>query len=126
MRDQELESLKRKRLSELKKRFNFQESASIKKNIKSKRNPQATLNKAFKDRAWEVFNFAKVQFPQAMPRITNTLTHLISSGKITSLNGEELHRFLQKCGLRVKLNTTIKFAEKGQLRPLREKLTESS
>jgi DNA-binding TFAR19-related protein (PDSD5 family) len=118
MSDSELAAIRQKKLREIQKRF------SVKKNQPDTTGPKDVLNKIFKDRAWEVFNSATVQFPVEMSKVKKILTELAVSGKITQVTGEELFVFLKKLGLDVKLNTTITYASHGQLKTLEEKMKE--
>jgi DNA-binding TFAR19-related protein (PDSD5 family) len=118
MSDSELAAIRQKKLREIQKRF------SAKQTPPDTSGPKEVLNKIFKDRAWEVFNSATVQFPVEMSKVKKILTELAVSGKITQVTGEELFVFLKKLGLGVKLNTTITYASHGQLKTLEEKMKE--
>jgi DNA-binding TFAR19-related protein (PDSD5 family) len=118
MSDSELAAIRQKKLREIQKRF------SAKPTPADTTGPKDVLNKIFKDRAWEVFNSATVQFPVEMSKVKKILTELAVSGKITQVTGEELFVFLKKLGLGVKLNTTITYASHGQLKTLEEKMKE--
>jgi hypothetical protein len=59
-----------------------------------------------------------------MDKITVALVKLVLSGRVTMINGEQLYVFLQKLGLRVRLNTKITFTDHGKLKSLAEKLKE--
>ena len=118
MSDSELAAIRQKKLREIQKRF------SAKQTPADTSGPKDVLNRIFKDRAWEVFNSATVQFPVEMSKVKKILTELAVSGKITQVTGEELFVFLKKLGLDVKLNTTITYASHGQLKTLEEKMKE--
>jgi DNA-binding TFAR19-related protein (PDSD5 family) len=116
MSDNELDAIRRKRLLEL------QRKLTAKENKSEVVSSDQVLNNVFRGRAWEVFNAASSQFPQAMSRIRNILVGLASSGKIKEVSGEQLHLFLRNLGLKVRLDTKIEFASHGELKPLTEKL----
>jgi DNA-binding TFAR19-related protein (PDSD5 family) len=118
MSDSELAAIRQKKLREIQKRFSAKQTPPDTSGSKD------VLNKIFKDRAWEVFNSATVQFPVEMSKVKKILTELAVSGKITQVTGEELFVFLKKLGLDVKLNTTITYASHGQLKTLEEKMKE--
>lgn len=118
MSDKELTALREKKLRELQKKF------GEKRTPPEQVNKDDILNKIFKDRAWEVFNAALSQFPDAASRVREVLVKLASSGKLKEVTGEELFVFLRKLGLDVKLNTKITYASHGQLRSLEEKMKE--
>ena len=116
MSDPELEKLRRRKLAELSKRFlknNDKEEEEDKKQI---------LHKVFVGRAWEVFNATRIQYPQVAEKLSKVLVQLASSGKITTVNGEELYFLLRRLGLRVRLQTTIRFKEHGKLKSIEQKL----
>jgi DNA-binding TFAR19-related protein (PDSD5 family) len=116
MSDEELEAIKRKKFQELKKRLASKEE----KNEQIDANK--ILGKVFKGRAQEVFNTASYQFPDAMNKIKDALVKLVLSGKLNEIDGEQLFFFLRSLGLRVRLNTEIKFTEHGKLKSLAEKM----
>ena len=119
MSDRELEAIKQKRLQELQKRMSFREE---------KEEPSdeiAALNRIFRGRAWEVFNTARVQFPNEMAKVERLLVRLASEGKISEIGGDELYGLLREIGLRVRLNTTIKVVSHGKTRLLSDKFKES-
>jgi len=116
MSDPELEKLRRRKLAELRKRF-------LKNNDKKKEeDKKQILHKVFVGRAWEVFNATRVQYPQVAEKLSKVLVQLASSGKITTVTGEELYFLLRRMGLRVRLKTTIRFKEHGKLQSIEQKL----
>jgi len=118
MSDDDLAAIRQKKLRE------FQRRMGTETNQPEIINSDEVLNKIFKDRAWEIFNTATYQFPDAMRKVKDVLVKLASSGKLTEVTGEELYVFLRKLGLEVKLNTTISYASHGQLKSLEEKMKE--
>ena len=121
--DAELDRLRQRKLLQMQKRFQTRkiEGKTIGKEEKS----WALLNQVFIDRAWEVFEAAKLQYPEEMKRIEEVLVQLISEGKIREkISGEELYSFFHQLGLRVELRTYIRFMEHGKLRSLEEKMKE--
>jgi DNA-binding TFAR19-related protein (PDSD5 family) len=119
MSDDELEALKRKKLLELQRRMASRQE---------KQKPDDThkiLARAFRGRAWEVFNEAKSQYPGEMAQIEPTLLSLISEGRFTEIDGEQLFALLRNIGLDVRLNTGIKVVSHGKTQSLSEKFKES-
>jgi DNA-binding TFAR19-related protein (PDSD5 family) len=118
MSDDELEALKRKRLLELQRRIATSQE---------KQKPIDThkvLDSVFRGRAWEVFNEAKSQYPSEMAQIELTFLNLISKGKLTEIDGEQLFALLRNIGLDVRLNTEIKIVSHGKTQSLSEKFKE--
>jgi len=121
--EDELEKLKRQKLLELKRRL-----------LKEKREPpekpkepslREVLDLYFVGRAWEVFNTAKAQFPTVMPEIEKALVEALKAGRIRRrIDGESLYHFLRQIGLPVRLQTTIRFKEHGELKTLEQKIRE--
>lgn len=120
MSDIELEALKKKRFQQLQKRMAFQ------KPEKEQADPHKLLNAVFKGRAWEVFNTACEQFPTEMKRIEEELLNLISEGRITAIDGEQLLVLLRATGLAVRLNTTINVVSHGRTESLSERFKKST
>jgi len=116
MSDSQLDAIRRKKLLAL------QRKLAQKENKTEPVNANEALDRIFRGRAWEVFNAASYQFPQAMSRIKDLLAELASSGKIKEVTGEQLYLFLANLGLKVRLDTKIEFASHGELKPIAEKL----
>jgi len=119
MIDDELERLRRRRLTQLSKRFLIK-----KEDKKEEGNRQDALKRVFVGRAWEVFSATQAQYPEIAEKLRNVLVQLASSGKITQVSGQELYYLVRKMGLRVRLKTRIRIKEHGKLKSLSEKLRE--
>ncbi len=125
MSDRELDAIRRKRLQALKKQF--EKKTEIEKKDERGESPQKVLNRFFVDRAWEVFNAAKVQYPQAAEYVENTLVKLISEGNLrTQISGEELYGLFLRLGYRVRLQTKISVLEHGKVKSLEDKIKEET
>jgi len=118
MSDPELKAIRRNKLRELQKRL----VAERKKTEQA--SADELLDKIFVRRAWEVFNAASCQHPKVMRELKLTLIHLASSGRIKKVTGEQLYLFLRNLGLKVRLDTKIRFTENGRLRSISEKIRE--
>jgi DNA-binding TFAR19-related protein (PDSD5 family) len=118
MSDADLAAIRERKLREYQRKLGTKESKP--ESISS----EEVLNRIFKDRAWEVFNTANQQFPEAMTKVKDVLVKLASSGRLTEVTGEELFLFLRKLGLNVRLNTKINYASHGQSKSLEEKVKE--
>ena len=119
MSDDELERLRRRRLSQLNNRF-----LTRKQEKKEQISNIDLLNKVFVDRGWEVFRATQAQYPQVAKRLGDILVQLVSSGRLKQVSGPELYYLLRKMGLRVKLKTTIRISEHGKLKSIEEKMKE--
>ncbi len=85
------------------------------------------MNRFFVDRAWEVLNAAKAQYPQAAEYVEKTLVKLISEGKLrTQISGEELYGLFLRLGYRVRLQTKISVLEHGKVKSLEDKIKEET
>jgi DNA-binding TFAR19-related protein (PDSD5 family) len=125
MSDRELEVIRRKRLQQLKKQFGKKTKTETKD--EKAETPQAILNRFFIDRAWEVLNAAKAQYPQAAEYVEKTLSKLISDGKLrTQISGEELYGLFLRLGYRVQLQTKISVLEHGKVKSLEDKIKEET
>jgi DNA-binding TFAR19-related protein (PDSD5 family) len=124
--DDELERIKQRRLREMQRKMLLQQSqaAELKKQEAAREPSNAeVLGDVFHGRAWEVYNAAKEQFPQAMPEVEKILVDAVRQGKVNQkIDGESLIGFFRQIGLNVRLNTQIRFAEHGELKTLEQKL----
>jgi len=125
MSDTELNAIRRRRLQELKKQFG--KRAETEPKDEKLDSLQAVLNRLFIDRAWEVLNEAKAQYPQAAEYVENTLVKLITEGKLrTQISGEELYGLFLRLGYRVRLQTKISVLEHGKAKSLEDKIKEET
>jgi len=123
MTDIELDRLRQRKLLQMQKRFLAKKIEG--KAISKEEESWALLNQVFIDRAWEVFEAAKLQYPEEMKRIEDVLVQVILEGKIRKkISGEELYSFFHQLGLRIKLKTRIRFMEHGKLKSLEQKMKE--
>jgi DNA-binding TFAR19-related protein (PDSD5 family) len=118
MSDSELQAIRRQKLQE------FQRRAVAKQKKTEKVDADKILNRIFKGRAWEVFNAANYQFPDVMTKVKDALVRLALSGRLKEVTGEQLYLFLRNLGLRVRLNTKIRYTEHGKLKSFAQKIKE--
>jgi len=118
MSDSELAAIRRSKLRELKRRL------SAKQRKTEEIDADKILNEIFTGRAWEVFNAASSQFPNVMKQVKKALAKLALSGRLKAVTGEQLFLFLRTLGLRVKLDTKIRYTEHGKLKSVAEKMKE--
>ena len=120
--EDELEKLKRQKMRELQRRLLKQKPPEKPKEP----SPRDLLDRYFVGRAWEVFNAAHAQFQSVMPEIERVLVEAMRGGRIgRRIDGENLYHFLRQIGLPVRLQTTIKFKEHGELKTLEQKIREN-
>ena len=127
--DEELERLKQRRLRELQREMllkQIQESQDKKKPEQPReKTNEDILNDYFRDRAWEVWNAAKQQYPDVMPKVEEVLVDALKQGKFSDkIDGSMLMEFFRHVGLLVRLNTRIRISEHGKLKTLEQKLKE--
>jgi DNA-binding TFAR19-related protein (PDSD5 family) len=118
MSDSELAAIRRNKLRELKRRLTAKERKT------EEIDADKILNGLFKGRAWEVFNAASYQFPNVLKEVKKALVKLALSGRLKAVTGEHLYLFLKTLGLRVRLDTQIRYAEHGKLKSLADKMKE--
>jgi DNA-binding TFAR19-related protein (PDSD5 family) len=120
--DYELEKLKRRKLMELQKRM----TPPPGKEGGEKHEAKELLTRFFVGRAWEVYRAAWRQYPEVMPKIERALVSAIKAGRVRNkIDGESLYFFFRNIGLRVRLRTTIRIKEHGELKTLQDKLRET-
>ena len=125
--DDELERLKRRKMQELQ-RLQAQKQAQDAAKAALPPAPKQPTNEDilgsyFGDRAWEVWNAAKAQYPKVAPQVEAALVQAIRDGKIREkIDGAALAQFFRTVGLPVNLGTSIRFAEHGELKSISDKL----
>lgn len=125
MSDLELEMIRYKKLLELRKRIEKKVETEDGSKGTKEVDVQRVLNEVFVDRAWEVFNAAKAQYPQVAQYVERALTKLILEGKIKDkISGEDLYGLFLRLGFRVRLPTRINIVEHGKVKSLEEKIRE--
>ena len=124
MSDQELESIRRKKLLKLKKRLEKKVEAA-KGEEEQEVDPREVLNRFLIGRACEVLEAARLQYPQAAKGVEKALVKLILEGRVKEkITGEELYGLFHRLGFRVHLKTRIRIFEHGRLRSLEDKIKE--
>ena len=127
--DSEIERIKRKRLLDMQRRM-LLEKAREQQLEKEKDKPAEPTNEEILQsyligRAWEVIGAARSQYPQIMPRVEEALVDAIKSGGIKSkIDGESLFQFFRQIGLQVRMNTTIRYKDHGELKSISQRLKE--
>jgi programmed cell death protein 5 len=123
--DEELERLKRRRMLEIRRKLIQESEKSKEEKIQKEPTVKEVLDGVFFGRAWEVYNAAKTQFPSVMPQVEDALVGGIKSGKIKNrIDGESLFVFLRQLGLRVRLQTSIRYKEHGELKTIGQLMKE--
>lgn len=122
MSDIELERLRYKRMLELKRQLE-------RKKMESERpkevNPKEVLSRFLVERAWEVLEHARYQYPEVAEYIERLLAKLILEGKIKEkITGEELYGLFLRLGYRIRLPTRINIIEDGKVKSLEQKIRE--
>ena len=121
-KDEELELLRRRRMGELIKRLQTKDAEERREKVDSKR----VLSRILTDRGWEVLKVAENQYPEATRQIEEHLAHLVSKGELEGpVRGEHLLWLFRSLGMKVRLETRIRFLEHGKLKTIGEKLKES-
>lgn len=121
-----LELSKQRKLLEMQRRalMKSAEEAKPKETVKKKEeNQEQILRKLFEGRAAEVYDAAKVQYPETTKKITRVLVELISKRELAGpISGEELFWLFRRLGANVRLETHITFVESGKTKTIAEKL----
>jgi DNA-binding TFAR19-related protein (PDSD5 family) len=88
-------------------------------------NPDDILKNIFVGRAWEVWNNAKHQYPSIIGEIRQMILILHNEKRITKpITGEQLMGLFRRIGLNVRLKTSIKIFEHGELKTIADKVKE--
>lgn len=124
--DMNLDLWKRKRLLEMQKRMAAKQALQERKTPLLPKDPEESLGKIFADRAWEVWQAAKHQYPTIIIQLAKELATLIDQGQLRGpVSGEQLLGFFRTLGMNVRLETKIRVLESGELKSLAQKLKES-
>jgi len=121
-KDEELERLRHRRMSELMKRLRVKAGEEERK----REDPKRVLRAVLTDRAWEVLKAAESQYSEATCRVEEQLAHLVSKGELEGpILGGHLLWLFRRLGMNVRLETRIRILEHGKLKTIGEKLKES-
>jgi DNA-binding TFAR19-related protein (PDSD5 family) len=126
--DEDLNFLKRRRLLELRKRALLQGSATASEKVEKKEKPKSPaeiLQEVLIDRAWEVWEAAKLQYPKVTSEVAKAIASAWTRGRLQEkINGEQLYWLFQNMGFPVRLRTHIRFIDGGKAKSIAEKLKE--
>ncbi|MCJ7634282.1 hypothetical protein MUP77_18065 [Candidatus Bathyarchaeota archaeon] len=127
--DEELNHLKRKRMLEMRKHYLEKQQKKVDIGISKKTEenmaPERVLRDTFIDRAWEVWEAAKNQYPQVSEQISKAIVAAKQSGKLKEkITGEQLFWLFERIGFRVRLQTHIRIVESGEIKSIAQKLKE--
>jgi DNA-binding TFAR19-related protein (PDSD5 family) len=83
--------------------------------------PMEIVRSKLGDRGGEVLQAAVEQFPEETMKIVEQLAELIKSGKIEGpIDGGMLYTLFRRLGLRVKVETSIKYVKRGEVKDISE------
>jgi DNA-binding TFAR19-related protein (PDSD5 family) len=124
--DDELERLKRRRMRELQRQLHVSEG---KPEVEQEKPREPTrdevLGRFLVGRAWEVLEAGRAQFPKVMPQVEEALVEAFKVGKIKeSIDGGMLLQFLRQVGLPVRVHTSIRYKEHGELKTIGQRIRE--
>lgn len=126
--DNELDMLKRRRMLELRRRLLEQQNKSREEEAKKSsetKDPETVLRENFIDRADEVFEAAKSQYPQVAEQVGKAIIQAKHSGKLRErITGEQLLWLFERIGVHVRLQTHIRIVESGEIKSIAQKLKE--
>ncbi|MEM2864237.1 MAG: DNA-binding protein [Candidatus Bathyarchaeia archaeon] len=121
--DLELERLRRRKLAELRRKFTEQVKDEAAGSPGKEVSIDDVLRGILVGRAWEVLAAAEAQYPRVASEVKRGLALLAVKGRIKGpISGEQLMWFFRRLGVRVRLETKIRFLESGELKSLAEKL----
>jgi DNA-binding TFAR19-related protein (PDSD5 family) len=122
--DDELEKLKRRRMRELQRQLHRSESKPEAEPDKPKEpTHEEILGRFLVGRAWEVLGAARAQFPKVMPQVEEALIEAFKAGKIKeSIDGGMLLQFLRQVGLPVRVQTSIRYKDHGELKTIGQRI----
>ena len=122
-----MERIKQKRLEEMQRQMLLKQikEQEPKPEPAKEPTPEDFLGRYFGDRAWEVWNAAKAQYPGVMPQVEKLLVDAVKQGKVKAvIDGAGLMGFFRQIGIPVRLETRIRISEHGELKTLEQKMKE--
>ncbi|MCJ7770210.1 hypothetical protein MUP37_01390 [Candidatus Bathyarchaeota archaeon] len=126
--DNELDLLKRRRMQELRRKSLEQQSKSREEETKKPieiKDSETILRENFIDRADEVWEAAKSQYPQVSEQVGKAIIQATQSGKLKErITGEQLLWLFERIGIHVRLQTHIRIVESGETKSIAQKLKE--
>lgn len=127
--DDELSHLKHKRMLEMRRYYLEKQRDKVdtgtSKKIEENISPERILKDMLIDRAEEVWEAAKNQYPQVSEQVGNAIVSAKQSGKLKEkITGEQLLWLFERIGLRVRLQTRIRIVESGEIKSIAQKLKE--
>lgn len=126
--DHELDFLRRRKLLEMQRQLIKEKALQAKKATKEKekekpKTPEEVLKSLFVDRSFEVWNAAKMQYPEVAKEVAEALAKLIESGRLREkITGEQLYWLFERLGIHIRLETKIRILESGELKTIADKL----
>jgi DNA-binding TFAR19-related protein (PDSD5 family) len=124
-RDDKLERLKRRKMLELQKRMLTQRQKPEEPPKLEEPTPDDVFNTWLVGRAWEVLRAARAQFPQVMPQVEGALLEALKAGRVKqNIDGESLFQFLRQIGVPVRLQTSIRYKDHGELKTIGQLMKE--
>jgi len=124
--DDALERLKRRRMLEMQKRMLLEKAKKQPEKDTEQPvepTPEETLNSYLIGRAPEVMAAARNQFPQVISQVEDVLVDAIKTESIKKkIDGESLFQFFRQIGLPVRLQTTIRYKDHGELKTISQRL----
>ena len=123
--DRELDSLRQKRLLQLKRSILRNKNVKTEEQKTKEKIPENFLKTVFVGRAQELWSTAERQYPQATKKLEKILGDLLKTGKLKGpLTGEQIFSLFRRIGLPVRLKTKIRILESGELKTIADKLKE--
>jgi DNA-binding TFAR19-related protein (PDSD5 family) len=126
--DDELDLIKRRRMLELRRRSLEQQNKSREEETKKPieiKDSETVLRENFIDRADEVWEAAKNQYPQVSEQVGKAIVQATQSGKLKErITGEQLLWLFERIGIHVRLQTHIRIVESGEIKSIAQKLKE--
>jgi len=120
--DDELERLKRRRMRELQRQLHRSEPEPEEEKPKEPTHEEV-LGRFLVGRAWEVLGAARAQFPKVMPQVEEALVEAFKAGKVKeSIDGGMLLQFLRQVGLPVRVQTSIRYKDHGELKTIGQRI----
>ena len=74
------------------------------------------------ERASEVMEAAREQYPREAEAVARRLLELVESGRVDRIDGESLYNLFRSLGMRVRIETRLTYVKRGEAKDLGELL----
>jgi len=110
---------------ELQRKLLAQATKKVEEKEVKPRDPYEVIRPLLEDRADEVLEAARAQFPRVAEAVTTELARLVEAGLIKKITGPWLMALFTRLGYRPRLETKISIVSDGKIVDLKERISKA-